>query len=123
MSHAEPSFDRFYVHRLENSKYWPLPTYLPMVSRTSMVSRTKRDGRKLCAESSFDRFFVHRLGNSKYWSLTLREVTVEFRSIFHAPSRKFKILVIPDVLAHGKSYEHGFTNKLDGHILCVNHAH
>ncbi|RWV79236.1 hypothetical protein GW17_00059659 [Ensete ventricosum] len=76
-----------------------------MVSRTSMVSRTKRDGRKLCAESSFDRFFVHRLGNSKYWSLTLREVTcrVEFPSIFHALSWKFKILAIPDVLDHGKS--------------------
>ncbi|RRT32766.1 hypothetical protein B296_00058715 [Ensete ventricosum] len=36
---------------------------------------------------------------------------VEFRSIFHAPSRKFKILAINDVLAHGKSYEHGFTKK------------
>ncbi|RZS17564.1 hypothetical protein BHM03_00049711 [Ensete ventricosum] len=44
---------------------------------------------------------------------------IEFRSIFRAPSRKFKILAIPDVLAHGKSYEHGFTKKYDGHKLCA----
>ncbi|RWW54790.1 hypothetical protein BHE74_00038608 [Ensete ventricosum] len=44
---------------------------------------------------------------------------VEFRSIFHVPSQKFKILVIPDVLAHGKSYKHGFTKKRDGHKLCA----
>ncbi|RZS06188.1 hypothetical protein BHM03_00036801 [Ensete ventricosum] len=44
---------------------------------------------------------------------------VEFRSIFRAPSQKFKILAIPDVIAHGKSYEHSFTKKLDGHKLCT----
>ncbi|RRT73069.1 hypothetical protein B296_00020367 [Ensete ventricosum] len=43
----------------------------------------------------------------------------EFRSIFHAPSQKFKILAIPYVLALGKSYEHGFTKKYDGHKLCT----
>ncbi|RZS05070.1 hypothetical protein BHM03_00035512 [Ensete ventricosum] len=46
----------------------------------------KRDGHKLCAKSrtksSFDRFFM-----------------------------KFRILAIPDVLAHGKTYEHGFAKK------------
>ncbi|RWV80089.1 hypothetical protein GW17_00058687 [Ensete ventricosum] len=26
LSH-ESSFDRFYVHHLRNTKYWPLPTY------------------------------------------------------------------------------------------------
>ncbi|RWW51277.1 hypothetical protein BHE74_00042393, partial [Ensete ventricosum] len=52
---------------------------------------------------------------------TLRKVTreVEFRSIFRAPSRKFKILAIPNVLAHGKSYEHGFTKKRNGNKLCA----
>ncbi|RRT31339.1 hypothetical protein B296_00056940, partial [Ensete ventricosum] len=40
---------------------------------------------------------------------------VEFRSVFRAPSRKFKILANPNVLAHGKSYEHGFMRKYDGH--------
>ncbi|RRT55713.1 hypothetical protein B296_00033222 [Ensete ventricosum] len=38
----------------------------------------------------------------------------QFRSVFHAPSRKFKILAIPNVLAHGKSYEHGFMKKCNG---------
>ncbi|RRT32074.1 hypothetical protein B296_00056567, partial [Ensete ventricosum] len=44
---------------------------------------------------------------------------VEFRSVFCAPSQKFKILAIPDVLAHWKSYEYGFTKKLDGLKLCA----
>ncbi|RRT40361.1 hypothetical protein B296_00030002, partial [Ensete ventricosum] len=42
---------------------------------------------------------------------------VEFRSIFHAPSQKFKILAVPNVLAHGKSYEQGFMKKHDDHKL------
>ncbi|RWV98408.1 hypothetical protein GW17_00038757, partial [Ensete ventricosum] len=44
---------------------------------------------------------------------------VEFRSIFCAPSRKFKILAIPIILAQVKSYEHGFTKKYDNHKLCA----
>ncbi|RRT44594.1 hypothetical protein B296_00044258, partial [Ensete ventricosum] len=44
---------------------------------------------------------------------------VEFRSVFHAPSQKFKILAIPNVLAHGKSYEHGFMKIRDGHKVCT----
>ncbi|RZS15938.1 hypothetical protein BHM03_00047858, partial [Ensete ventricosum] len=44
---------------------------------------------------------------------------VEFRSVFLAPSQKFKILAIPNVLAHGKSYEHGFVKNSDGHKHCV----
>ncbi|RZS29077.1 hypothetical protein BHM03_00062752, partial [Ensete ventricosum] len=42
----------------------------------------------------------------------------EYRSVLGAPSQKFKILAIPNVLARGKSYEHGFTIKYDGHKLC-----
>ncbi|RWV82507.1 hypothetical protein GW17_00055992, partial [Ensete ventricosum] len=42
---------------------------------------------------------------------------VEFRSIFLAPSRKFKIRAIHVVLAHGKSCEHGFMKKRDGYKL------
>ncbi|RWV92483.1 hypothetical protein GW17_00045131 [Ensete ventricosum] len=38
-------------------------------------------------------------------------------SVFHALSRKFKILAIPNV-CHGKSYGHGFMKKRDGHKLC-----
>ncbi|RWW13488.1 hypothetical protein GW17_00022791, partial [Ensete ventricosum] len=44
---------------------------------------------------------------------------VEFRSVFRAPSRNFKIIDIPNVLTHGKSYEHGFMKKRDGHKLCA----
>ncbi|RZS05607.1 hypothetical protein BHM03_00036145 [Ensete ventricosum] len=44
---------------------------------------------------------------------------VEFRSIFLAPSRIFKKLANPNVIAHGKSYEHGFSKKHDGHIFCA----
>ncbi|RWW61073.1 hypothetical protein BHE74_00031888, partial [Ensete ventricosum] len=41
------------------------------------------------------------------------------RSIFRAQSWNFKILTIPNVLAHGKSYEHGFVKKHDGHKSCA----
>ncbi|RRT62647.1 hypothetical protein B296_00015376 [Ensete ventricosum] len=44
---------------------------------------------------------------------------VKFQSIYRAPSWNFKILAIPNVLAHGKSYEHGFMKKRDGYKLCV----
>ncbi|RWW69123.1 hypothetical protein BHE74_00023296, partial [Ensete ventricosum] len=43
---------------------------------------------------------------------------VKFRSIFRAPSQNFKILSIPNVLAHGKSYD-DFMKKYDGHKLSV----
>ncbi|RZS24513.1 hypothetical protein BHM03_00057593 [Ensete ventricosum] len=33
---------------------------------------------------------------------------VKVRLVLRVPSRKFKILAIPDVLAHGKSYKRGF---------------
>ncbi|RRT39399.1 hypothetical protein B296_00034771 [Ensete ventricosum] len=44
---------------------------------------------------------------------------VEFRSVFCASSHKFKILAIPNVLAHGKSYEHGFAKKCDSYTHCT----
>ncbi|RWV77204.1 hypothetical protein GW17_00062005, partial [Ensete ventricosum] len=43
----------------------------------------------------------------------------EFQSIFRAPSRNLKILAIPNILVHWKSYEHGFMKKRDGHKLCA----
>ncbi|RWW08470.1 hypothetical protein GW17_00028086 [Ensete ventricosum] len=33
--------------------------------------------------------------------------------------RNFKILIIPNVLAHGKSYEHGFVKNRNGHTHCA----
>ncbi|RWV92158.1 hypothetical protein BHE74_00024449, partial [Ensete ventricosum] len=41
------------------------------------------------------------------------------RSFFRATSRNFKILVIPNLFAHGKSYKHGFIKKHDAHKLCT----
>ncbi|RWW56593.1 hypothetical protein BHE74_00036681 [Ensete ventricosum] len=77
-------------------------------------------GHKLCAKSSFDRFFFcivsefQNIGHSQ----RISHEKVEFRSVFRAPSQNFKILAIPNVLDHGKSYEHGFKKKCDGHKLC-----
>ncbi|RWV76943.1 hypothetical protein GW17_00062304 [Ensete ventricosum] len=57
--------------------------------------------------------------------VSLKNVTVitlhkvEFRSIFGALSRYFKILAIPNVLAHGKSYEHYFVKKCNSYKLCA----
>ncbi|RRT35237.1 hypothetical protein B296_00023898 [Ensete ventricosum] len=39
MSRAYSSFYQFLLHRLKNSKYWPFPTYWPLGSCTSTVSR------------------------------------------------------------------------------------
>ncbi|RWV95224.1 hypothetical protein GW17_00042168 [Ensete ventricosum] len=55
----------------------------------------------------------------RHKNCTKSRAKVEFRSVFRAPSQKFKILAIPKVLAHGKSYEHGFTKIHDGHKLCA----
>ncbi|RWV77154.1 hypothetical protein GW17_00062057 [Ensete ventricosum] len=68
-----------------------------MVSRTCMVSRKNTTAENFCD-------VVRR---------------VEFGSVFRAPSRKFKIQAIPDVLAHGKLYEYDFTKKHDGHKICA----
>ncbi|RWW35246.1 hypothetical protein BHE74_00059841 [Ensete ventricosum] len=43
----------------------------------------------------------------------------ESRLVFHAPSQKIKILAIPNILAHGKSYEHCFRKKCNGHKVCT----
>ncbi|URD92570.1 hypothetical protein MUK42_37234, partial [Musa troglodytarum] len=40
-------------------------------------------------------------------------------SIFCAPSQKFKILAIPNLLALGKLHKLGFAKKRDGHKLCI----
>ncbi|RWW74929.1 hypothetical protein BHE74_00017072 [Ensete ventricosum] len=87
------SFDQFLLHRLRILKYWPFPTYLPIGGHTSTVSQKN--------------VTVINIANVTH--------RVEFRSIFHAPYQNFKIQAIPNVLAHGRSYEHSFTKKYDGH--------
>ncbi|RRT39689.1 hypothetical protein B296_00044699 [Ensete ventricosum] len=69
-SRAKSSFDKFFVHHLENSKYWPFAMIGPLeVVRARFPE--KSDDHKLCtksrAKSCFDRIFVHCLRNSKYW--------------------------------------------------------
>ncbi|RWW71104.1 hypothetical protein BHE74_00021189 [Ensete ventricosum] len=44
---------------------------------------------------------------------------VKFRLVFRAPSQNLKILAIPNVLAHGRSFEHDFVKKRNGHKLCI----
>ncbi|RWV96902.1 hypothetical protein GW17_00040349, partial [Ensete ventricosum] len=48
-----------------------------------------------------------RFHEKKRWSETLRKVMrkVEFRSVFYAPRRKFKILAIPNILAHAQKFK------------------
>ncbi|RRT45879.1 hypothetical protein B296_00009927 [Ensete ventricosum] len=41
------------------------------------------------------------------------------RLVFHVPSQNFKRLAIPNVLAYGKSYVHGFVKKHDSYKLYV----
>ncbi|CAL9765461.1 unnamed protein product, partial [Musa acuminata subsp. burmannicoides] len=44
---------------------------------------------------------------------------VEVRSVFCAPSQKFKILTIPNKFAFEKSYMLGFVKKRGGHKFCT----
>ncbi|THU43828.1 hypothetical protein C4D60_Mb02t00910 [Musa balbisiana] len=44
---------------------------------------------------------------------------VEVRSIFCAPSQKFKILTIPNILALRKLYKPNFTKKHVNHKVCA----
>ncbi|CAL9765462.1 unnamed protein product, partial [Musa acuminata subsp. burmannicoides] len=44
---------------------------------------------------------------------------VEVRSVFCAPTKKFKILTIPNKFTFGKSYMLGFDKKHGGHIFCT----
>ncbi|URE47737.1 hypothetical protein MUK42_33242, partial [Musa troglodytarum] len=39
--------------------------------------------------------------------------------VFFALSRKFKILIIPNLLCLGKLNNLGFTKKYDGHKVCT----
>ncbi|RZR76488.1 hypothetical protein BHM03_00001293, partial [Ensete ventricosum] len=41
----------------------------------------------------------------------------KFRLDFRAPSQKFKILAIPNILTDAKSYEHDFLKRCDNHKL------
>ncbi|RZS18824.1 hypothetical protein BHM03_00051148 [Ensete ventricosum] len=108
---AEDEFRSIFRLPSQKFKIFAIPDVLAHGKSYEHGFMKKCNRHNLCVksrvESSFDRFFMHRLENSKYWPFQ----TVEFRSVFRLPSRKFKILAIPDILAHGKSYEHGFMKK------------
>ncbi|RRT33495.1 hypothetical protein B296_00054991 [Ensete ventricosum] len=79
----------------------------------------KHDVHKLCAKFEFRSIFHAPSRKFKIMAIHSRHMAniVEFQSIFRALSWKFKILAIPNVLDHGKSYKHGFTKKHNGHKL------
>ncbi|RWW64865.1 hypothetical protein BHE74_00027870 [Ensete ventricosum] len=69
----------------------------------------KCNGHKLCAKSRFHRVF--RAPSRNFRILAIPNVL--------AHSRNFKIHTIPNVLAHENSYKHGFVKKCDGHKFFV----
>ncbi|RZS16929.1 hypothetical protein BHM03_00049002 [Ensete ventricosum] len=121
-SRVEWSFDRFFVQRLGNSKYWPFPIveFRLVFHALSQKFKILAIPDVLAQGKSYEHGFAKKHDDRKLCTQS-REVarTVEFRSLFHAPSRKLKILAIPDVFAHGKSYEHDFRKKHNGYKLCV----
>ncbi|RRT33452.1 hypothetical protein B296_00039127 [Ensete ventricosum] len=110
------------MHYCGNSKYWPFLMYWPLVSRTSMVSRkntTVINYARSRAQSRVSIDFlcivskIHLAHGKSYEHGSAKNVTIinfarshtqgRVSISFRAPSWKFKILDIPDKLAHGKS--------------------
>ncbi|RRT31833.1 hypothetical protein B296_00051509 [Ensete ventricosum] len=145
-SHVESSFDRFFMHRLRNSKILVIPnvlahgksyehgfgknsTVIYLCEVVRRVDRVSIGYSCTVSEIQYTSYSQRKPMESRKSMISqknstviyLREVVriVKFRSVFYAPSQTFKILAIPDMLAHGKSYEHGFTKKRDGHKLCA----
>ncbi|RZR93327.1 hypothetical protein BHM03_00021804 [Ensete ventricosum] len=116
-SHAQSRVSSVFRAPSQNFKIQAFPNVLAFGRSYEHGFTKKCDGLKHCtksrAESSFDRFFINHLGILKYWPFP----RVEFRSVFRASSQNFKILAIRKVFGHGKSYEHGFVEKHDGHKL------
>ncbi|RZR75231.1 hypothetical protein BHM03_00052368 [Ensete ventricosum] len=85
-----------------------------MGSRTSTLSRKNAMVINIMRSPRVEFRSIFRAPSRKFKILAIHYVH-EFRSVFRALFRKFKILANPNVLAHGMSYEHGFTKKYDGH--------
>ncbi|RRT32345.1 hypothetical protein B296_00056668, partial [Ensete ventricosum] len=111
----ESRFNRFFVHCLGNSKYWPLPT-LDHGKSYEHGFMKKCNGHKLSRSCEQSRVLIGFL-------CTVMEIQntdqsqrisprVEFRSVLRAPSRKFKILAITEVLAHVSSFDWFFMHRL-----------
>ncbi|RZS24511.1 hypothetical protein BHM03_00057591 [Ensete ventricosum] len=117
--HSESSFDRFFVNHLKNSKILTFPNVLAHGMSYEHDFTKKCDGHKLFAKVKFRSVFHAPSRKFKILAIPGVLTHVEFRSVFRAPSRKFKILANPNIIAHGKSYEHGFAKILDGLIICT----
>ncbi|RWW54787.1 hypothetical protein BHE74_00038610 [Ensete ventricosum] len=50
--------------------------------------------------------------NATVINFTRSRAEVEFRSVFRAPSQKFKILAIPDILTQDSSFDRFFMHHL-----------
>ncbi|RWW66997.1 hypothetical protein BHE74_00025594 [Ensete ventricosum] len=90
---AKLSFNRFFVYHLRNTKFKPIPTYLPIGSYTSLVSR----------KNAMVINFVQSRAQSQV-SIGLSSSVSEIQNTGHSQ-------------LHGKSYEHSFAKKCDGHKL------
>ncbi|RRT59578.1 hypothetical protein B296_00044380 [Ensete ventricosum] len=110
---TKSSFNLFFIYHLGNSKLKPFLTNLPFGSRTSLVSQNNTTVINFAQHHAQSRVSIG-------FSCTVSEIQntghsqFKFRLVFSAPSQKFKILAFSNALAHGKSYEHGFTKKCDG---------
>ncbi|RRT70597.1 hypothetical protein B296_00014089 [Ensete ventricosum] len=111
--HAESSFDRFFVHHLENSKNWPFP-----IVEFRLVFHAPSRKFKIMAIPD------EHIGNHTS-KVSQKNVTVINFARSHTQSRvsiDFSCTVseihnsgLLDVLAHWKSYTHGFVKNHNGH--------
>ncbi|RZS07475.1 hypothetical protein BHM03_00038299 [Ensete ventricosum] len=112
-SRAKLSFDRFFVHHQENFEIQDIPNIL------ARGKSYEHDFMKNATITNFTQSlhgFVKKIDGHKLYAKSCeKSCTKSSFSIFRAPSRIFKIPAIPNVLAHGKLYEHGFAKKYDGH--------
>ncbi|RWV77156.1 hypothetical protein GW17_00062056 [Ensete ventricosum] len=90
-----------------------------MRSHTNMVSRKNAMVINFREVASIVEFrSVFRAPSRKFKILAKSNVLahvasrVKFRLVFHAPSRKFKILANPNVLAHESSFDQFFMHSL-----------
>ncbi|RWV76866.1 hypothetical protein GW17_00062396, partial [Ensete ventricosum] len=68
---------------------------------TCIVSEIQNTGHSRCISPRVEFRLVLRAPSRKFKILAIHDVLAhEFRSVFRAPSRKFKILANPNVLAH-----------------------
>ncbi|RWV94952.1 hypothetical protein GW17_00042464 [Ensete ventricosum] len=81
----------------------------------SEIQNTVHIPNVLALGMSYEHGFVKKCDGHKHCTKSrAKSITrdVEFRLVFHAPSRKLKMQAILNVLAHGKTYDHGFAKKI-----------